>query len=67
MATPVRIAPMNRIEGHLDVDMVTDSSIAAGVGGVVTSVKNQCMMFRGFENIMIKRDPRDAPIITARI
>lgn len=67
MATTVTIAPVNRIEGHLDVDLVSDDSIGAGVGGVVTSAKNKCMMFRGFENIMVKRDPRDAPIITARI
>ena len=56
----VKIAPVNRIEGHMDVDAVTDGS------KVVTSVDNKVVMFRGLENIMVKRDPRDAPIITPR-
>jgi len=59
MAT-VKIAPMNRIEGHMDVDAVTD------VNKVVQSVNNKVVMFRGLENVMILRDPRDAPIITPR-
>lgn len=56
----VKIAPVNRIEGHMDVDAVTDGN------KVVTSVNNKVVMFRGLENIMVKRDPRDAPIITPR-
>jgi len=59
MAT-LKIAPVNRIEGHMDVDATTD------VNKVVTSVNNKVVMFRGLENIMVKRDPRDAPIITPR-
>ena len=55
----ITIAPVNRIEGHLDIDAVT-------VGGVVTAVDNKIVMFRGLENILIRRDPRDAPIITPR-
>lgn len=62
MAT-MKIAPLNRLEGHLDIEADVD------VGGTdrVTWARNMCMMFRGFENIMLKRDPRDAPIITARV
>jgi Ni,Fe-hydrogenase I large subunit len=56
----VKIAPMNRMEGHHDVDCQTDGN------KVVTSVDNKAVMFRGLENIMVKRDPRDAPIITQR-
>ncbi len=56
----VKIAPMNRIEGHHDIDAHTDSN------GIVQSCKSKVVMFRGFENIMIDRDPRDAPIITQR-
>jgi Ni,Fe-hydrogenase I large subunit len=56
----VKIAPVNRIEGHLDIEATT-------VGNLVTNVENQCVMFRGLENIMKKRDPRDAPIITSRV
>jgi Ni,Fe-hydrogenase I large subunit len=57
---------MNRIEGHLDLNVGSDDTIGAH-GGVVNAIKNECAMFRGLENIMVKRDPRDAPIITARI
>jgi len=57
----VIIAPVNRIEGHMDVDAMTDGS------GVVTSCDNKVVMFRGLENILVKRDPRDAPIITPRV
>ena len=56
----IKIAPVNRIEGHMDVDAVTN------VSGVVTQIDNKVVMFRGLENIMVKRDPRDAPIITPR-
>jgi hydrogenase large subunit len=54
------IAPVSRLEGHLDVEVTTDG------GGVVTDAKTKVVMFRGIENIMIKRDPRDAPIIAPR-
>ncbi len=56
------IAPVNRIEGHMDVD----AQSSAATGGVVSAVDNKVVMFRGLENIMVKRDPRDAPIITPR-
>lgn len=59
MAT-LKIAPVNRIEGHMDVDATTD------VNKVVQTVDNKVVMFRGLENIMVKRDPRDAPIIAPR-
>jgi hydrogenase large subunit len=55
-----KIAPVNRLEGHLDLDVTTDGS------GIVTDVKNMVVMFRGMENIMMRRDPRDAPIIAPR-
>ena len=54
-----KIAPVTRLEGHLDLDVTTS-------GGIVTDVKNMVVMFRGMENIMMKRDPRDAPIIAPR-
>jgi hydrogenase large subunit len=56
----IKIAPIDRLEGHLDIDATTDAN------GIVTAVDNKVVMFRGFENIMVKRDPRDAPIITPR-
>jgi Ni,Fe-hydrogenase I large subunit len=33
---------------------------------VVTEANNMVVMFRGIENVMMKRDPRDAPIIAPR-
>lgn len=54
------IAPVNRLEGHLDVEVTTDANT------VVSVAENKVVMFRGLENIMIRRDPRDAPIIAPR-
>jgi hydrogenase large subunit len=59
MAT-ITIDPVNRIEGHLKVEVVT-------TGSVVTNAKCTGNLFRGFELIMNKRDPRDAPVIVQRI
>lgn len=59
MAT-LKIAPFNRLEGHLDLHAEVDTN------GVVTEANNMVVMFRGIENIMMKRDPRDAPIIAPR-
>ena len=56
-----KVAPVTRLEGHLDLDVTT-----GGPANVVTDIKNMVVMFRGIENIMIKRDPRDAPIIAPR-
>ena len=57
-----KVAPVDRLEGHLDLDVTTDGT----ADNLVTDVKNMVVMFRGIENIMIKRDPRDAPIIAPR-
>jgi len=56
----IKIDPVNRIEGHLKLEVVTS-------GGVVTNVKSSGTLFRGFENILKARDPRDAQTITQRI
>ena len=56
----VKIAPFSRLEGHLDLHAEVDGA------NVVTEANNMVVMFRGIENIMIKRDPRDAPIIAPR-
>jgi len=60
MATIV-IDPVNRIEGHLKVEVVADGT------GQVTDAKCTGNLFRGFELIMARRDPRDAPVIVQRI
>ncbi len=60
MATIV-VDPLTRIEGHVRAEVVVNTS------GVVDDVKMSGTMFRGFENILNGRDPRDAPQITQRI
>ena len=59
MATIV-IDPVSRIEGHLKVTVVES-------GGTVTDAECTGNLFRGFELIMNRRDPRDAPVIAQRI
>ena len=61
MAT-ITIDPVNRIEGHLKVEVVVNDT-----NGVVTGAKCTGNLFRGFELIMNRRDPRDAPVIAQRI
>jgi hydrogenase large subunit len=67
MAT-IKIDPVNRIEGHQkwEVDTTFDSD---SNGYFVDSggARVRGMMFRGFERILIGRDPRDAIIICGRI
>ncbi len=60
MATTIKIDPATRVEGHLKVEVQND-------GGHVISAKSSGMMFRGFENLLIGKDPRDAAHITQRI
>jgi len=60
MAT-ITIDPVNRIEGHLKVEVEVNG------GGVVSNAKCTGNLFRGFELIMNRRDPRDAPVICQRI
>jgi len=59
----LKIDPLNRIEGHVKVEVNINST------GVVqaSDVKVAGTMFRGFENIMAKRDPRDVPVLIQRI
>lgn len=58
--TKITIDPLTRIEGHLDVEVQTQ-------GGRVVSAKSSGLMFRGFENLLLNKDPRDAVHITQRI
>jgi len=61
MAT-ITIDPVNRIEGHLKVEVTVNDTT-----GAVSDARCTGNLFRGFELIMNKRDPRDAPTITQRI
>ncbi len=56
----IAIDPVTRIEGHLKAEVTVEN-------GKVVDAKVTGGMFRGFENILTGRDPRDAAQITQRI
>ncbi len=56
----VSVDPLTRIEGHLKVEVEVKD-------GVVVDARCEGPMFRGFENILIDRDPRDASQLVQRI
>jgi hydrogenase large subunit len=60
MSKRVTIDPVTRIEGHLRIDVEVDA-------GRVKKAWSSGTMWRGVENILIGRDPRDAWAITQRI
>jgi hydrogenase large subunit len=62
--TTIKIDPVTRIEGHLDIEVSIEH-----VDGIqqVLDAKSSATMFRGFEIILTGRDPRDATIYTQRI
>lgn len=60
MAQRITIDPVTRIEGHLRVDIEVD-------GGKVTKAWSSGQMYRGLENILKDRDPRDAWLFVQRI
>jgi hydrogenase large subunit len=59
MAKRIVIDPVTRIEGHLRIDCEVD-------GGRVTNAWASGTMWRGVEQILLGRDPRDAWAITQR-
>ncbi len=58
--TTIAIDPVTRIEGHLKAEVVVEN-------GKVVDAKVFGGMYRGFENILKGRDPRDATQIVQRI
>jgi len=60
MATKIVIDPVSRIEGHLKIEAVVEN-------GTVKEARSSGMMYRGLENILQGRDPRDAARIMQRI
>jgi len=57
----VVIDPVTRIEGELSLELSVDET-----SSTVTSARATGTLFRGFENIVLNRDPRDAaPILSA--
>ncbi|CCE25381.1 nickel-dependent hydrogenase large subunit [Methylotuvimicrobium alcaliphilum] len=51
---------LNRVEGDLEIALVLDD-------GVVTEARTVGTLYRGFEQIMMGRAPRDALVITPRV
>ena len=62
MALTLIIDPLTRIEGHSKWTIEVDTN-----SNRVSNCWASGTMFRGFENILNRRDPRDAPVITQRI
>jgi len=60
MGKKIKIDPITRIEGHLSIEAVVDD-------GVVKQACSAGTLFRGFELILQRRDPRDANRLTQRI
>lgn len=58
--TEVVIEPVTRIEGHLSVKIKVEE-------GKVVDAYTVGELWRGLERIVLGRDPRDAPVILARI
>ena len=54
------IDPISRVECHMKIEAVVEN-------GEVKEAKSSGMMYRGLENILIGRDPRDAARIVQRI
>ena len=59
-STVAVVDPVTRLEGHLKIEVTVE-------GGVVTAAKATGTLFRGFEKILLNRDPADAQHITQRI
>lgn len=64
MSPLITIDPVTRIEGHLSVKV--DIETVNGVQQVVDAWSTGTL-FRGFEKLLIGRDPRDAQHITQRV
>jgi len=56
----ITIDPITRIEGHLKVEVVVDK-------GEVKEARCSGQLFRGFESILLGRDPRDASLLVQRV
>lgn len=60
MADRLVIDPITRIEGHLRIELET-------AGGVISKAWSEATQYRGIEEILKGRDPRDAWAFTQRI
>jgi hydrogenase large subunit len=58
--TRLVVGPFNRVEGDLEVQLTLD-------GGRVAQAHVNATMYRGFEQMLVGRDPHDALVIVPRI
>lgn len=58
--TRLVLGPFNRVEGDLEVTLDVEA-------GVVAGARVAAPLYRGFERMLVGRDPRDALVITPRI
>jgi hydrogenase large subunit len=63
----ILIDPVNRMEGHLGIEVTTVAAESQGVKVAPNGAKLHGQLYRGFEQIMKKRDPRDAYVLCQRI
>lgn len=56
---PVVVDPLTRIEGHLRIEVEVEN-------GSIKNARSCGTLFRGLENILVGRDPRDAQHFTQR-
>jgi len=59
MSQRITIDPVTRIEGHLKIELEVEN-------GKVKDAWSSGTMARGFEALLLGRDPRDAPFVTSR-
>jgi hydrogenase large subunit len=64
VGTKIVIDPVNRQEGHIGI--TCQATLAESNGYRVSDAEIHGNLFRGFEIIMKKRDPRDAMVLTQR-
>jgi hydrogenase large subunit len=60
LATRITVDPVTRIEGHLRIDCEVD-------GGKIVNAWSSGQMWRGIEQIVLDRDPREAWLFAQRI
>ncbi len=60
MAKTIIIDPVTRVEGHMRIDITV-------ADGAVTAARSAGTSFRGFEPVLVGRDPREAPQLAQRI
>lgn len=61
MSTTLTLDPVTRLEGHLKIQVVLDAN------NTVIEAKAAGNLYRGFENMLLGRTPKDAAFLTQRI